>query len=226
MGLFGGRKKDEDRGGTGASGGDTPAQPRSPLQATQDISRSDIERSEVTSAGGASTTSRTKSTGSNAGAGTAMRAGSAKTSGTGTGGTTRTKVETKGGAVATIGKSIIFKGELTGSEDLEIEGSVEGDIKLPDHQLTIGANGKVRAALVAKCIQVIGHVVGDVTATERVEVQATGIIEGDIRSPRLLVQEGAVVNGAIDMGSQQQGSAGAKSSTGGGEPAQTERKAG
>jgi len=73
-----------------------------------------------------------------------------------------------GGAVATIGKSIIFKGELTGSEDLEIDGSVEGDVKLPDHVLKIGANGKVKASLVAKCVQVVGRVIGDVTATERV----------------------------------------------------------
>lgn len=105
----------------------------------------------------------------------------------------------KGGAVATIGKSITIKGELSGSEDLEIDGSVEGDVKLPDHVVKIGANGKVKASVVAKCVQVVGRITGDVTATERVEVEASGIVEGDIRAPRLLVQEGAVINGAIEM---------------------------
>jgi cytoskeletal protein CcmA (bactofilin family) len=101
--------------------------------------------------------------------------------------------------VASIGKSIVFKGELTGSEDLEIDGAIEGDVKLPEHELTVGPNGRVVASVTAKNIQIIGRVSGNVTATERVEIQATGVVEGDIRAPRLLVQEGAVVNGAIEM---------------------------
>jgi cytoskeletal protein CcmA (bactofilin family) len=127
----------------------------------------------------------------------------------------------KGGAVATIGKSITIKGELTGSEDLEIDGSVEGDVKLPDHVLKIGANGKVKASVVAKCVQVVGRVTGDVTATERVEVEASGIVEGDIRAPRLLVQEGAVINGAIEM-TKAPGAAGAKPAATESKPASTE----
>jgi cytoskeletal protein CcmA (bactofilin family) len=109
------------------------------------------------------------------------------------------KPTTKGVVVAIIGKSIIFKGELTGDEDLEIDGNVEGDIKLPNHVLTVGSHGKVKAEITAKCVQVIGHVSGNVNATERVEVEATGVVEGDISAPRLLVQEGAIVNGAIKM---------------------------
>ena len=101
--------------------------------------------------------------------------------------------------MANIGKSIIVKGELTGDEDLEIEGTVEGDVRLPNHVLTIGAHGHVKAEVTAKCVQVVGHVAGNVIATERVEIQASGVVEGDIRAPRLLVQEGAVVNGAIQM---------------------------
>jgi cytoskeletal protein CcmA (bactofilin family) len=128
---------------------------------------------------------------------------------------------TKGGAVATIGKSITIKGELTGSEDLEIDGSVEGDVKLPDHVLKIGANGKVKASVVAKCVQVVGRVTGDVTATERVEVEASGIVEGDIRAPRLLVQEGAVINGAIEM-TKAPGAAGAKPGPAESKPTSTE----
>lgn len=101
--------------------------------------------------------------------------------------------------MAAIGKSIVFKGELTGDEDLEIEGQVEGNVKLTNNTLTIGANGRLTAQVVAKSIIVIGRVKGNLTATERIEIQATGIVEGDVKAPRLNVQEGAVLNGGIDM---------------------------
>lgn len=115
----------------------------------------------------------------------------------------------EGDSVAHIGKSIVFKGELTGDEDLEIDGQVEGNIQLPNHTLTIGAHGRVKAEVSAKCVQVVGRVAGNIHASERVEVQASGIVEGDIRAPRLLVQEGAVVNGAIEM-SKREGAAATK----------------
>lgn len=101
--------------------------------------------------------------------------------------------------VGSIGKSIIIKGELSGNEDLEVDGTVEGDIRLPDHVLTIGPNGQVSASVLAKSIHVIGCVKGDVEATERIEIETSGLVEGDIRSPRLLIHEGAVVNGKIEM---------------------------
>ncbi|MGH0034767.1 MAG: bactofilin family protein [Myxococcota bacterium] len=104
--------------------------------------------------------------------------------------------------MANIGKSIVFKGELTGDEDLEIEGSIEGRIDLPKGQLTIGSHGRVKAEISAKAVVIIGKVTGNVSATERLEVQSSGIVEGDIRAPRLLIQEGAVVNGGIEMGGQ------------------------
>ncbi len=102
-------------------------------------------------------------------------------------------------AVATIGKSIVFKGELTGSEDLEVNGTVEGDVKLPDNTLTVGQTGHVKASVSAKSVQIIGKVRGDVTATERIEIEASGVVDGDLRAPRLLVQEGAVMNGTVEM---------------------------
>ncbi len=102
--------------------------------------------------------------------------------------------------MASIGKSVVFKGDLSGDEDLEIEGRIEGQIQLPNHQLTIGAHGRVKAQIEAKTVVVVGHVSGNVTATERCEVQASGVVDGDIRAPRLLIQEGAVVNGNIEMG--------------------------
>jgi len=102
--------------------------------------------------------------------------------------------------MATIGQSIVFKGELTGDEDLEIEGQVDGIVQLANHQLTIGANGRLKAEVHAKSIIVIGQVTGNLSATERIEIQATGVVTGDLK-PRLNVQEGAVLSGNIDMSS-------------------------
>jgi cytoskeletal protein CcmA (bactofilin family) len=109
--------------------------------------------------------------------------------------------------VANIGKSIAIKGDLTGNEDLSIEGKVEGKVELPNNQLTVGANGVVKAEINAKSVIVIGHVAGNVNGTERVEIQATGIVDGDVSSPRLVVAEGAVLNGSIHMGKQSGASA-------------------
>jgi len=122
---------------------------------------------------------------------------------TATGEKTGTSTRSEGDKrMATIGQSIIFKGELAGDEDLEIEGQVDGNVNLQNHQLTVGANGRLKAEVQAKSIIVIGQVIGNLTATERIEVQATGVVEGDLRAPRLNVQEGAVLNGAIDMSAQ------------------------
>jgi cytoskeletal protein CcmA (bactofilin family) len=101
--------------------------------------------------------------------------------------------------MANIGKSITINGDLTGEEDLVIEGKVEGKVTLPNSQLTIGANGTIKAEVQAKSVVVIGRVAGNVRGTERVEIQATGIVEGDVVAPRLVVAEGAVVNGSIQM---------------------------
>ena len=107
-----------------------------------------------------------------------------------------------GKEVANIGKSISIKGDLTGNEDIVIEGKVEGKVELPNNQLTIGANGQVKAEINAKAVIVVGRVAGNVRGTERVEIQATGIVEGDVIAPRLVVAEGAVVNGSIQMTSK------------------------
>ncbi len=103
------------------------------------------------------------------------------------------------GQMANIGKSISIKGDLTGEEDVLVEGTVEGKIDLPQNELTIGANGKVQADVHAKTVMVIGRVAGNVSAGEKVEIQTSGVVEGDVRAPRLIVQEGAVVNGSISM---------------------------
>lgn len=98
-----------------------------------------------------------------------------------------------------IGKSIIVKGELSGSEDLTIEGQVEGKIELRDNVLTIGPNGKIKAQVFAKAVVVLGHVTGNVTATEKIDIRDNGSVEGDLLSPRVAIAEGAHFRGSIDM---------------------------
>jgi cytoskeletal protein CcmA (bactofilin family) len=98
-----------------------------------------------------------------------------------------------------IGKSVVIKGELNGSEDLTIEGHVEGKIELKDHVLTIGPNGKIRAQVFAKSVIVLGEVNGNVTATEKVDIRDNGSVDGDIVSPRVAIAEGAHFRGSVDM---------------------------
>ena len=101
--------------------------------------------------------------------------------------------------MANIGKSITIKGDLSGNEDLQIDGTVEGRIDLPNNQLTIGAEGRVKAEVHAKAVIVIGHVTGNLSAADRIQVEATGVVDGDVKAPRLVVEEGAVINGSITM---------------------------
>ena len=103
------------------------------------------------------------------------------------------------GDVVNIGKSVVIKGELTGSEDLTIEGHVEGKIELKDHVLTIGPNGKIKAAVFAKSVIVLGEVNGNVNASEKVDIRDGGSVDGDIVSPRVAIAEGAHFRGSVDM---------------------------
>jgi len=104
-----------------------------------------------------------------------------------------------GGEVAHIGKSISIHGDLTGNEDLVLDGTVEGKVTLLDNELTIGPDGRVPALVRAKSVIVIGRVEGDVVAKERIEIRSSGVVVGNLRAPRLVVAEGAVVDGAIEM---------------------------
>src|ERR687898_963756 len=98
-----------------------------------------------------------------------------------------------------IGKSVVIKGELNGSEDLTIEGQVEGKIELRQNVPTIGPNGKIKAQLFAKSVIILGEVTGNVTATEKVDIRDNGSVDGDIASPRVAIAEGAHFRGSIDM---------------------------
>lgn len=101
--------------------------------------------------------------------------------------------------VATIGKSLQLKGELSGDEDLNIEGKVDGKIILNGHTVTIGPNGRVSAAIQAKAVIVAGEVRGNLNADDKVEVAATGNLLGDIRAPRVVLADGARFKGSVDM---------------------------
>jgi cytoskeletal protein CcmA (bactofilin family) len=101
--------------------------------------------------------------------------------------------------MANIGKSITIKGDLSGNEDLQIDGNVDGRIDLPNNQLTIGPEGRVKAEVHAKSVVVIGHVTGNLSAADRIQVEATGIVDGDVKAPRLVIQEGAMLNGTVEM---------------------------
>ena len=101
--------------------------------------------------------------------------------------------------VVNIGKSVVIKGELNGSEDLTVEGHVEGRIELKDHVLTIGPNGKIKAEIFAKAVIVLGEVIGNIMASEKVDIRDNGSVDGDIIAPRVAIAEGAHFRGSVDM---------------------------
>jgi cytoskeletal protein CcmA (bactofilin family) len=101
--------------------------------------------------------------------------------------------------LASIGKSIVINGELSGSEDLTIEGRVDGKIELKDHVLTVGPNGRIKAQVSAKAVVVLGQVTGNLNATEKVDIKENGSVEGDIVAPRVAIADGSHFRGSIDM---------------------------
>jgi cytoskeletal protein CcmA (bactofilin family) len=122
--------------------------------------------------------------------------------------------------IVNIGKSVVIKGELNGSEDLTIEGHVEGTIQLREHVLTIGPNGRIKAQVFAKSVIVLGEVTGNVTASDKVDIRDNGSVDGDIISPRVAIAEGAHFRGSVDM--QRKGGAPAQASA---QPAQAGKAA-
>lgn len=98
-----------------------------------------------------------------------------------------------------IGKSVVIKGELSASEDLTIEGQVEGKVDLRQNTLTIGTNARITAQVSAKVVIVMGHVHGNISATEKVDIRDNGSVDGDLSAPRVAIAEGAHFRGSIDM---------------------------
>ena len=105
----------------------------------------------------------------------------------------------KTGDFAHIGKSVVIKGELSGSEDLYVDGNVEGSIELRNNSLTVGPNGKVKATVTAKVVVIQGLIEGAVTASDRVELKKSSIVNGDITTQRIAIEEGAAFRGKVDI---------------------------
>src|SRR5262245_21982424 len=102
--------------------------------------------------------------------------------------------------VAWIGRSVRIEGKVVSEEDLTIEGHVEGAIELGNHSLSIGPAAAIKADLFAKTITISGEVKGNVKALERIDLRATGSVEGDVTAPRFKMADGAVVAGKVDVG--------------------------
>jgi cytoskeletal protein CcmA (bactofilin family) len=100
---------------------------------------------------------------------------------------------------ARIGKSVIIRGEVKGSEDLIVDGHVEGTVSLSESRLTIGPNAQVAADLTAKDVLILGRVQGNVIASGRVELRSGCAVEGDIKALRLSVEDNAVFRGKVDL---------------------------
>jgi cytoskeletal protein CcmA (bactofilin family) len=103
------------------------------------------------------------------------------------------------GEQATIGKGLMIKGEINGSESLYIDGKVEGSVNLPGNRVTVGRNGQVAANITAREIVVLGKVRGNVTATDRVDIRAEGSLSGDVSAARISIEDGAFFKGGIDI---------------------------
>ncbi len=101
--------------------------------------------------------------------------------------------------VAHIGKSVVIKGELSGSEDLYVDGNVEGKIELRNHSLTVGANGKIKADITAKSVVIQGRLDGAVIASDRVELRKSAVVTGDLTTQRIAIEEGAFLKGKVDV---------------------------
>ncbi len=103
------------------------------------------------------------------------------------------------GEQATIGKSLVIKGEVTGSESLYIDGKIEGTISLAGNRVTVGRNGQVSANITAREIVVLGKVRGNMTASDRVDIRSEGSLTGDVAAQRISIEDGAFFKGGIDI---------------------------
>jgi cytoskeletal protein CcmA (bactofilin family) len=107
--------------------------------------------------------------------------------------------ESTRGGTATLGKSVYVKGQISSREDLTIDGEVEGSIELPDNRLTIGPHGKVTANIKAREIVVLGTVNGNMDVADKIDIRREAKLVGDIRSARIVVEDGAYFKGSIDI---------------------------
>ena len=100
---------------------------------------------------------------------------------------------------ATIGRTLVIKGEITGAESLFVDGRVEGTINLPDNRVTIGRNGNVAANVSAKEVVVMGKIQGNVECSDRLDIRSEGSLTGDVITHRISVEEGAILKGGVEV---------------------------
>jgi cytoskeletal protein CcmA (bactofilin family) len=106
---------------------------------------------------------------------------------------------------ATIGRTLVIKGEISGSEALYIDGRIEGKIIMPESRVTIGRNGKVDASIQAREVVIMGKVTGNIECSDRVDIRAEGSVSGDISTVRISVEDGAALKGGIQVHSEGKG---------------------
>ncbi|MGB0036455.1 MAG: polymer-forming cytoskeletal protein [Candidatus Acidiferrales bacterium] len=106
---------------------------------------------------------------------------------------------TTGGSTARLGASLHIKGEITGNEDLHIDGSVEGLVQLEDRKLTVGASARVTADIIAREVVVYGNVKGNLRARDRIEIKKDGSVVGDLTTARIMIEDGAYFKGSIEI---------------------------
>jgi len=106
---------------------------------------------------------------------------------------------TTSGSTARLGASLHIKGEITGNEDLQIDGSVEGLVQLEDRKLTIGASARVTADIIAREVAVYGNVKGNLRARDRIEIKKDGSVVGDLTTARIMIEDGAYFKGSIEI---------------------------
>jgi len=106
---------------------------------------------------------------------------------------------TSGGGTARLGASLHIKGEITGNEDLQIDGSVEGLVQLEDRKLTVGASARVTADIIAREVIVYGNVKGNLRARDRIEIKKDGSVVGDLTTARIMIEDGAYFKGSIEI---------------------------
>src|ERR1700722_683684 len=111
----------------------------------------------------------------------------------------RVPMSTAASGLAQIGKSVVVKGELSGSEDLYVDGQVEGSIALKGNSLTVGPNGQVKASVDAKGVVVQGKLDGNIQASDRVDLRKSAIVTGDISAQRISIEEGAYLKGKVEI---------------------------
>jgi cytoskeletal protein CcmA (bactofilin family) len=111
----------------------------------------------------------------------------------------RFEPQAHGGSTASIGKAVKIVGQIHSKEDLYVDGDVEGTVEAPEHKLTIGPNGTVHATVKAREVVVLGSIQGNVEAAERIEIRKEAKLIGDIRTARIVIEDGAFFKGSIDI---------------------------